>query len=336
MIRVINESTNPYFNLALEEYLLKELDLGDDIFMLWQNSPAVIVGRNQNTWDEINHQFVKENGIAVVRRLTGGGAVYHDLGNLNFTFIARGMKAGHYDFESFARPVVAALRSLGVEAEFSGRNDILVDGKKVSGNAQYRYGDSVLHHGTLLFDSDISNMVRALNVSPEKLVKKGVASVRSRVTNIKEHLPRPLGMEEFKAALVKALFQAEGNHNAEYRLSERDLARVEELVRTKYGTWEWNYGASPGYNLRRSRRFEWGKLDVLLDIREGKIISCKIYGDFFGKEEISGLEERLQGLPYEETALRQTLAEADLSSYISGLDIYTMMQLLMGDPMKAI
>lgn len=329
MIRVINESVNPYFNLALEEYLLKELDLGDDLFMLWQNSPAIIVGKNQNTWDEINQQFVKENGIAVVRRLTGGGAVYHDLGNLNFTFIARGQKTCHYDFEGFARPVVAALRSLGVAAEFSGRNDILVDGKKVSGNAQYRYGNSVLHHGTLLFDSDMNNLVRALNVSPEKLVTKGVASVRSRVTNIKEHLPRPLGMEEFKAALVRALFQAEGNQNAEYRLTEKDLARVEELVRTKYGTWEWNYGASPGYNLRRSGRFEWGKLDVLLDIRDGKIAGCKIYGDFFGKEEISGLEERLVGLPYQEAVLRQALAGAVLSSYISGLDVDSMIKLLM-------
>ncbi len=328
MIRVINESVNPYFNLALEEYLLKEFDPGDDLFMLWQNSPAIIVGRNQNTWDEINHTFVKENKIAVVRRLTGGGAVYHDLGNLNFTFIARGQKTGHYDFESFARPIVAALRSLGVAAEFAGRNDILVAGKKVSGNAQYRHGDSVLHHGTLLFDTDMNNLVRALHVSQEKLVAKGVASVRSRVTNIKEHLPRPLEMEEFKAALVKALFQTEGGQNVEHHLSESDLARVEELVRTKYGTWEWNYGASPGYGLRKSGRFEWGKLEVLLDIRDGKIAGCKIYGDFFGKEDISGLEECLINLPFQETALRQALDKIDLSAYINGLDRDSLVRLI--------
>ncbi len=328
MIRVINESVNPYFNLALEEYLLKELDLGEDLFMLWQNSPAIIVGRNQNTWDEINHAFVEENKIAVVRRLTGGGAVYHDLGNLNFTFIARGQRTGDYDFESFAKPIVAALRSLGVAAEFAGRNDILVAGKKVSGNAQYRHGNSVLHHGTLLFDTDMNNLVRALHVSQEKLVSKGVASVRSRVTNIKEHLPHPLEMEEFKAALVKALFQAEGGQKAEYRLSGRDLARVEELVRTKYGTWEWNYGASPGYGLRKSGRFDWGKLEVLLDIRDGKIAGCKIYGDFFGREDISGLEECLINLPFQEAALRQALGKANLSSYVSGLDVDSMVRLI--------
>lgn len=329
MIRVINNSLNPYFNLALEEYLLKEFDHGDDIFMLWQNSPAIIVGRNQNTWDEINHTFVKEHKIAVVRRLTGGGAVYHDLGNLNFTFIARGQRKEHYDFASFARPVVAALRSLGVAAEFAGRNDILVAGKKVSGNAQYRYGDSVLHHGTLLFDSDINNLVRALHVSPEKFVSKGVTSVRSRVTNIKEHLPVPLEMKGFQAALVKAVFQAEDGQNMEYSLSGSDIARVEELVRTKYGTWDWNYGASPGYGLRKSGHFEWGKMEVLLDIEDGLIAACKIYGDFFGRKDISELERYLVNLPFQENALMQALDGIDLSSYINGLDRGSMVRLIM-------
>ncbi|AFV11920.1 lipoate-protein ligase A [Thermacetogenium phaeum DSM 12270] len=331
MIRIINESVNPYFNLALEEYLMKEFDPGEDLFMLWQNRPAVIVGRNQNTWEEINHQFVKENEIAVVRRLTGGGAVYHDLGNLNFTFIARRQKAGQYDFESFARPVVAALRNLGVPAEFSGRNDILVAGKKVSGNAQYRYGSSVLHHGTLLFDTDMHNLVRALHVGREKLVAKGVASVRSRVTNIKEHLPQPLNVEDFRNALVKALFQAEGGQSVEYRLSEGELARVEELVRTKYGTWEWNYGASPGYGLRKSARFDWGKLEVLLDVKDGMIAGCKIYGDFFGREDISGLEEYLTGLPYRERELRQALGKIDLASYVNGLGVESLLRCLLDE-----
>jgi lipoate-protein ligase A len=187
VINIINESVNPYYNLALEEYLLKETDPGDDLFMLWQNRPAIIVGRNQNTWDEINLDFVRKNNIAVVRRMTGGGAVYHDLGNLNFTFIARDRKESSaiLDFARFARPVVDALRELGVPAEFSGRNDIVVDGAKVSGNAQYRYKDLVLHHGTLLFDSRIEDMVQALNVSKDKIASKGVASVRSRVASQK-------------------------------------------------------------------------------------------------------------------------------------------------------
>ena len=329
MIRVINNSLNPYFNLALEEYLLKEIDLRDDIFMLWQNRPAIIVGRYQNTWDEVNHTFVKENEIAVVRRLTGGGAVYHDLGNLNFTFITRGQKTGHYDFASFARPVVSALQTLGVAAEFAGRNDILVDGKKVSGNAQYRSGDSVLHHGTLLFNSEIDNLMRALQVSSEKFASKGVASVRSRVANIKDYLPEPLDIEDFKAALVQAIFQAEDGPNREYNLSAADLARVEELVKTKYGTWEWNYGASPGYELRKWGRFAWGKVELLLDLKDGLINSCRIYGDFFGEKDISQLERYLVNLPLEEEALRQAFDKIDLSDYISGLDSDSLIKLML-------
>lgn len=328
MIRVVNNSINPYFNLALEEYLLKEFKLKEEIFMLWQNSPAIIVGRYQNTWDEINHAFVKDNNIAVVRRMTGGGAVYHDLGNLNFSFIARGQKTGHYDFVSFARPVVVALQSLGVAAEFAGRNDILVEGKKISGNAQYRSGDSVLHHGTLLFDSEMNNLVRALKVSSEKFASKGVASVRSRVTNIKEYLTVPLDIKDFKAALVQAIFQAEDGQNREYILSSEDLARVEELVKTKYGTWEWNYGASPGYELRKSGRFAWGKVELFLDLKDGLIAACRIYGDFFGKKDISQLERYMVNLPLEEEALRQAFDKIDLSDYINGLDSESLIKLM--------
>ncbi len=317
---MINNSLNPYFNLALEEYLLKQRDLSGDIFLLWQNNPAIIVGRHQNTWDEINHKFVRRNKITVARRMTGGGAVYHDLGNLNFTFIVRGQQPGHYDFASFARPVVAALKSLGAAAEFSGRNDILVGGKKISGNAQYRYKDSVLHHGTLLFDSDLGSLVQALNVNREKFTSKGVASVRSRVTNIKEHLAVPLTIKDFESVLAGAVFEAKGKRYKEYGLSRKDLTIIEELVKTKYGTWDWNYGASPGYNLRQSKRFPWGNMEILLDIRGGAIAGCRIYGDFFAKKDMGQLEQQLVNLPLQETALRQALEKINLSAYIDGLD----------------
>jgi lipoate-protein ligase A len=329
MIRIVNESLNPYFNLALEEYLLKEFSLDSDLFVFWQNSPAVIVGRNQNTAGEIDQEFVAKNGVTVVRRLTGGGAVYHDLGNLNFTFIARGQKCGCYNFASFALPIIEAMESLGVRAEFSGRNDITVQGRKVSGNAQYRYKNSVLHHGTLLFDSNMENLVQALRVSPDKLTSKGVASVRSRVANIREYLLVDLEMTEFKTALVQRVSQLCGN-DGEYHLTGRDLRRIEDLVDTKYGTWEWNYGASPGYAWRRSGRFDWGKIEILLDVREGLIAGCKIYGDFFSSREISGLERRLINVPLLEQTIRQALEKVDLASYICGLDREALIGLIAG------
>lgn len=328
MINVINSSVNPYFNLALEEYLLKEMHLDEECFMLWQNRPAIIVGRNQNTWDEINLEFVKKNNVAVVRRMTGGGAVYHDLGNLNFTFIAPGRKEAAYDFARFARPVVLALKEMGVPAEFCGRNDIVVDGKKVSGNAQYRYNDLVLHHGTLLFDFQIENMVQALNVSKDKIASKGVASVRSRVANIREYLARPLSMDEFRESLIESISRTGASGLRNYILTEEDILRTEQLRESKYETWDWNFGASPPFGWRKSRRFDWGKVDVLLDIREGLIAGCRIYGDFFGSDDISPLEKCLVGLPYQEEAIRQALARVDLAQYINGLDQESMLGLM--------
>jgi lipoate-protein ligase A len=162
VLYIVNNSNDPYFNLALEEYLHKELDLGQDYFLLWQNRPAVIVGRNQNTWDEVNLDFVREHHVAVVRRLTGGGAVYHDLGNLNFTFILRNQRGRSYDFARFLLPVVGALAGLGLNARIDGRNDISIDGRKISGNSQYRYRDRILHHGTLMFSVDLDLLERVL------------------------------------------------------------------------------------------------------------------------------------------------------------------------------
>jgi lipoate-protein ligase A len=330
VINIINESVNPYYNLALEEYLLKEMGPGDDRFMLWQNSPAIIVGRNQNTWDEINLDFVRENNIAVVRRMTGGGAVYHDLGNLNFTFIARDRKGSTaaLDFVRFAQPVIDALKELGAPAEFSGRNDIVVKGAKVSGNAQYRYKDLVLHHGTLLFDSRIEDMAQALNVSRDKIASKGVASVRSRVANIKEYLSRPITMADFRESLIASVARTCAGEFCTYDLNSEDIRRTEQLTRSKYETWDWNFGASPGFSLRKSERFGWGKVDVLLDIRDGLIAGCRIFGDFFGSDDISPLEGCLIGLPYQEDAIREALTRVNPEPYINGLDQESLLRLI--------
>lgn len=329
MRSVINSSHDPHYNLAMEEYLLKELETPDDYLMLWQNQPAVIVGRNQNTWDEVDPNFIREKNVAVVRRLTGGGAVYHDLGNLNFTFILKNEQGVSYDFNRFLLPVVEVLNGLGLNAETDGRNDIIVQGKKVSGNSQYRYLDRILHHGTLMFNVNLDDLAHSLNVCSEKIASKGVVSVRSRVTNISEHLSQPLTMDEFKHVVTWAILKRFGGSNrSEFNLAADDHRRVVELTEKKYRTWNWNYGASPPYTIRRSRRYEWGKLDIRLDVSRGIILGCKIYGDFFGKGDLSLLEELLENLPYREDDLRRALAGADLSAVINGLDETTLLKLL--------
>ena len=330
VINVINESVNPYYNLALEEHLLKEMNADDDLFMLWQNSPAIIVGRNQNTWDEINLDFVRKKNIAVVRRMTGGGAVYHDLGNLNFTFIIRNWKSSlaALNFTRFARPIVDALRALGVLAEFSGRNDIVVKGMKVSGNAQYCYKDLALNHGTLLFDSRIEDIVQALNVSKDEIASKGVASVRSRVANIKEYLSRPITMAEFRELLIASVARTCAGNFRAYALNGEDIRRTEQLTKSKYETWNWNFGASPGFSLRKSWCFDRGKVDVLLDVRDGLIVGCLICGDFLDSGAISPLENCLIGLPYREDTVREALAGVNPGEYISGLDRESLLKLI--------
>lgn len=233
MIRIINEHRDPRINLAVEEYALNYLDPNEEYVILWQNEPTVVVGRNQNTVAEVNGPFIKERGIHVVRRLSGGGAVYHDLGNLNFTFIVDAQKERVSNFEYFTRPVIEALASFGVKAEFSGRNDITIDGKKFSGNAQYWSKNRLLHHGTILFNSDLDVVGQALNVQADKLQSKGVKSVRSRVTNIYPYMPNPISIEEFKAVLLEFLIPGK---RQDYTLSDSGMgscsAAEGEAVRT--------------------------------------------------------------------------------------------------------
>ncbi len=327
MKNVINLSNDPYLNMATEEYVLTTLSEAEDCFMLWQNSPAIIIGRHQNAWEEVDTAYVKANNIAVVRRLTGGGAVYHDLGNINFTFVVRDHGAG-FDFARFARPIVQALHQLGVKAEASGRNDILIAGRKFSGNSEYRHGDRLLHHGTLLFNSDLGVLGQALRVKPQKIASKGVKSVRSRVTNIADHLSQPISQQEFRNAVMKAVAAEFGAELHDYYLTPEDLAAIHQLKANKYATWEWNYGQTPKFNLQRSARFGFGEVDVRLHVVNGHIHSCTIYGDFFSNGDISQLAGELQGIPYERQALATTIKGLGLEHYFPQLTPEEFLQLL--------
>lgn len=311
-------SNDAFFNMALEEYVFESLPRTDTYFMLWQNRNAIVVGKYQNTIEEINAEYVRDHDISVVRRLSGGGAMYQDMGNLNFTFVVDQNAAKPLDFEIFTQPVVHALAQIGVRAETGSRNDILIDGKKFSGNAQYNKQGRTMHHGTLLFDSDLSVIGAALNVKPDKIASKGVKSVRSRVTNIKSVIERPITLPDFKAVLLQHMF--EGNALTPYTLTDADLAAVHHLRDEKYATWAWNYGRSPAYTLRREHRFPFGGVTMLMDVRNGVIQAISFEGDFFGNGDIQDLSGALLHTALQEKALRLALSGIDVGYYISGMN----------------
>ncbi len=318
MLEIINKNNDPYFNLALEEYIFKNLDI-DSLFVIWRNSPVVVIGKNQNALDEVNQEFLQENKIDLVRRISGGGAVYHDLGNLNFTFIAPTGRGLAFDFVRFTRPIIKTLERIGIKARHDGRNDITIAGKKFSGNAQFRYGKKVMHHGTLLYDVNLENMVKALQVSSEKIGAKGIKSVRSRVTNISEHLSEKLSVDEFKALLVENL-KAETNIKQTWELTSDDLAQITNLCNNKYRSWDWNYGKSPDYNIKRQKRFPWGSIEIRFKVSQNIIKDCKIYGDFFAVQDISLLEGRFMGINYNKQSLGKLMNKINIRDYLPNAD----------------
>ena len=326
MLLINNTNTNAYFNLAMEEYFLKNTN--EDIFLLWQNENSIIVGKNQNTLSEINYDYVKENNIKVVRRLSGGGAVFHDLGNINFTFISCNDNS-FSDFKKFTMPIVDALKELNVNAEFSGRNDLLIDGQKFSGNAQYNYKNKVMHHGTLLFSSEINNLSNALKVKPSKFQGKSVKSVKSRVTNISSHLDKEMTVLEFKDYLMDFINKRDENSHF-YELNDKDIESINKLVEEKYSTWEWNFGYSPKYSLYNELKYPGGNVEFSLDVHDGLIKDIKFFGDFFGKEDISFIENKLRNVKHNEYSIKSALEDVDINNYFLNCNIDILVSGIMG------
>ena len=326
MLLINNTNTNAYFNLAMEEYFLKNTN--EDIFLLWQNENSIIVGKNQNTLSEINYDYVKENNIKVVRRLSGGGAVFHDLGNINFTFISCNDNS-FSDFKKFTMPIVEALKELNVHAEFSGRNDLLIDGQKFSGNAQYNYKNKVMHHGTLLFSSEINDLSNALKVKPSKFQGKSVKSVKSRVTNISSHLDKEMTVLEFKDYLMDFINKRDENSHF-YELNDKDVESINKLVEEKYSTWEWNFGYSPKYSLYNEVKYPGGNLEFSLDVHDGLIKDIKFFGDFFGKEDISFIEDKLRNVKHNEYSIKSALENVDINNYFLNCNIDILISGIMG------
>lgn len=330
-----NKNTDPYFNMAFDEYSLQELSLEEPLFYLWQNRSAVIIGLNQNASAEVNLDYLNNHNIALVRRVTGGGAVYHDLGNLNYTIVGRAKDLDR-DYPEYTRYMLQALQALGVEAELSGRNDILVNGRKVSGYAKRVYKDRLMVHGTLMFDVDLEVLEQALNAPTGKLAAKGVASVRSRVMNLRECLPQMNDITDFCMQLERYL--SRDYHDAELLLSPEDLQKIELSARNKFATTEWIFGtdATPItskssdtiYQINNAKRLTCGTVEVKLNIQNGYISACQFDGDFIGNFPATYLSEALVGVRYEANALRQRLLPINLTSYFDGIEIDSLLNLL--------
>jgi lipoate-protein ligase A len=326
MLYVQNQGlTDPHLNLAIEEHLLRNFDINEPIVFFYVNEPSVIVGRNQNVFEEIDPDFVKAQGIHVVRRLSGGGAVYHDLGNLNFSFITQG-KGDLHKFAKVVDPIIKVLQDLGLEAEFRGKSDIFAAGKKISGNAQYSTAGRMFSHGTLLFDSDLDSLSKALNPRKMGIESKAVQSIRNHVVNIRDLLGKPMTIGDLQQALLRGLFHTD--EIPTLTLTAADWEVIQEISAERYQQWGWNYGRSPKFSVSKSKSFPSGKIEVQVEVEDGRIQAITFSGQLAGQREVTELENSLIGLRYDTSAVAQALETVDLQPHLGPLDKVTLLDLL--------
>jgi len=312
MIYIETGSTDACYNFGLEYYFAAEKPLNGTVFLFWRTSPTLMVGRYQNVLEEVDKAYADAHGIRIVRRMSGGGTIYTDMGGWQFTFIE---EAGgeEIQFRQYLAPIIDALDELGVKAAFNGRNDLTIDGRKISGNAQYRLGGRVVHHGSLLFDTDLDQMVEATTVDRYKIQSKGIHSVRERVTNIAEHLPEPMDAESFKERIVRHILGPDGTT---YHVSPEDDARIRQLGRERFASWESTYGQGPAFNIERVGRFPGGTMRFWLDVRRGVIQQAAVSGDFFAAWDSGAFQNALTGCRYERSAVREALEKSGICNEV--------------------
>ena len=329
------ENTDPRTNIALETYLVENRLTDQPLLLFYINEPSIIIGRNQNTVEEVNQRYVEEHGIHVVRRMSGGGAVYHDLGNFSYCFIQEEHGPAR-DFSVFTRPVIEALHQMGVTgARLEGRNDLLIDGKKFSGNAMYIRNGRMTAHGTILYDADLDAVTAALKPRADKIESKGIKSVRSRVTNIRPYVAdayQHLNTREFRDHLLLRIFGVNSRADVpEYTLSADDWAQVAAIRAERFANWDWNYGRSPAFTSERYHKYPQGAVDFRFNVEQGgNIREIKIYGDFFGVGDIADVEKRLTGIPYRRDAISAAFADIDTALYFGGIAAKDLIDQLVG------
>ena len=310
-----NGSTDPQFNMAFDEYALERLALDEPVFCLWRNAPSVIIGLNQSPYAEVNLPYLRKKGIILARRVTGGGAVYHDLQNLNYTIVGRSRDLDA-DYPGYLNMMLEALRKLGVPAELTGRNDILVGGRKCSGYAKRVWKDRLMVHGTLMFDVDIKELTRALAVPGSKLSASGIASVRSKVANLKDWLPGCRDILSLKDALQEILAGGDG----ELELGPDDISAIEDMAESRFRSWDWIYGKSPAAQFSATRKYPCGTVEASWSVVHGLLENVRFGGDFLGNLPAEELATRLEGLRFERQAIDDALCAARVSEYFDGMD----------------
>ena len=310
-----NSSTDPHFNMSFDEYCLERFPSDETVFYLWRNAPSVIIGLSQNAYAEVNLPYLEANGIILARRVTGGGAVYHDLQNLTSTIVGRSNDLDR-DYPGYMHMMLEALRSLGVPAEINGRNDITVDGRKVSGYAKRVYKDRLMVHGTLMFNVDIEKLTAALAVPGSKLEAAGIASVRSRVANLKDYLPQFSDIGEFKDALERIL--SRDYSDPQLFLTPEQEEDIRRICRDKFSTWEWNFGHSPKAQFTQALRLPCGTVQINCGIVHGRIKEASFGGDFIGSLPAEGIAAALEGCRFGRAAVLEALRGLDVGRSFDG------------------
>ncbi len=311
MIYIETGSMDVCYNFGLEYYFAAEKPLNDTVFLFWRTTPTLMVGRYQNVPEEVDEAYAAAHQIRIVRRMSGGGTIYTDPGGWQFTFIAPS-QGGDICFQQYLAPVLLALGELGVQAAFNGRNDLTVEGKKISGNAQYRLGDRTVHHGSLLFCTDLEQMAAATRPNQDKIRSRGIKSVRDRVTNIAGHLPAPVTAEEFRDRMVRRISGPDG---VVYTVTPEDRARILTIAQEKFGSWESLYSRGPAYSIQRTGRFPGGSMTFHLEVKKGVICQAAVSGDFFAAVDGETISRALTGCRCQREAVREALERG-------GVDVY--------------